>query len=588
MKDPKYARFLQECKTNPHFAHCSICKSDFSIANGGTYLINRHIEQIGHKRLLAFEDKEKSRSMREFITPSTLLTKLTAAELSLVYHGVHHGHSYLLFFPSRIIQQIKKTRFFSVPFDGSNKGNIKMFPFIINYFTIQLGITRSVLEVNEQPLETADHIVEALHDALQKNGIDIQQMTAIGADNTNITSQFENSNNSGNIFFLTGNCYSHILNNSVKTSHRHLLVNIELYLSQLYSHFSSSSKRVLALKEYFDLVEEDYMCPLQHIKIRWLNLFTSIDRLMKVYELLSSYFLNMNNDEYGEICPSIIKEFFLSNVAKCTLHFLHQVLFDIQMKNLELQRCSTSIADLNRIVTSLLKKLNDRLKQNYFEHQTRILLNSMHEDTQQELTSSFINYLSSIIKYINKYYDDHRVLAESVAIFEITEIDQVTFDQIESCVSILNLELDYDKLFEQMIDLQSTFKEDEAADNEDEQFLHKTSTTQHHQKIRPDQVWAYLIAKTITNCDEITKLVSYVYSISCSNAFAEGVFSHMKPSWTASRNSMLSKTVAAELKIRLNCKTKYDQFFKFIQNENEVIKIAQSSQKYSHKRKTSS
>ncbi|CAF4452326.1 unnamed protein product, partial [Rotaria sp. Silwood2] len=59
-----------------------------------TYLINRHIEQIGHKRLLAFEDKEKSRSMREFITPSTLLTKLTAAELSLVYHGVHHGHSY--------------------------------------------------------------------------------------------------------------------------------------------------------------------------------------------------------------------------------------------------------------------------------------------------------------------------------------------------------------------------------------------------------------------------------------------------------------------------------------------------------------
>ncbi|CAF4900862.1 unnamed protein product [Rotaria sp. Silwood2] len=62
-----------------------------------------------------------------------------------------------------------------------------MFPFIINYFTIQLGITRSVLEVNEQPLETADHIVEALHDALQKNGIDIQQMTAIGADNTNGT-----------------------------------------------------------------------------------------------------------------------------------------------------------------------------------------------------------------------------------------------------------------------------------------------------------------------------------------------------------------------------------------------------------------
>ncbi|CAF2940433.1 unnamed protein product [Rotaria sp. Silwood2] len=195
IKDPKYARFLQECKTNPHFSHCSICKSDFSIANGGTCLINRHIEQIGHKCLLVLEDKEKSRSMREFITPSTLLTKLTAAELSLIYHGVHHSHSYVsqscvvdpaknIFDESVIGQNIscgktkardlsnysanKKTLFFSGSFDGSNEGNIKMFPFIINYFTIQSGITRSVLEVNEQPRETADHIVKALYDALQK------------------------------------------------------------------------------------------------------------------------------------------------------------------------------------------------------------------------------------------------------------------------------------------------------------------------------------------------------------------------------------------------------------------------------------
>ncbi len=104
----------------------------------------------------------------------------------------------------------------------------------------------------------------------------------------------------------------------------------------------------------------------------------------------------------------------------------------------------------------------------------------------------------------------------------ITEIDQVTFDQIEKCVAIVNLELDHDKLFEEMINLQSTFKEvnsyceslsvqiqkyigdqdvekqivDEKCDaeNDDEQVLHKTST-QHHPKIRPDQLWALLIAK---------------------------------------------------------------------------------------------
>ncbi len=54
--------------------------------------------------------------------------------------------------------------------------------------------------------------------------------------------------------------------------------------------------------------------------------------------------------------------------------------------------------------------------------------------------------------------------------------------------------------------------------------------------------------------NNIGKKLTSKYLIPCSNAFTEGVFSHMKHSWTASRNSMLSEIGAAELKIRLNCK----------------------------------
>ncbi len=50
----------------------------------------------------------------------------------------------------------------------------------------------------------------------------------------------------------------------------------------------------------------------------------------------------------------------------------------------------------------------------------------------------------------------------------------------------------------------------------------------------------------------------------------------MKHSWTASRNSMLGETVAAELKIRLNCKMKCNEFFTFVQNEPELIRCARS------------
>ncbi|CAF3198847.1 unnamed protein product [Rotaria socialis] len=100
----------------------------------------------------------------------------------------------------------------------------------------------------------------------------------------------------------------------------------------------------------------------------------------------------------------------------------------------------------------------------------------MSKNEQEKTTSSFTTYLSNIIKYINKYYLEHSLLTETLSIFGIffltelkeieiplisgvIEIDQIKFDQSERCVAILKLELDHHKLFEEMINLQSTFKE---------------------------------------------------------------------------------------------------------------------------------
>ena len=84
---------------------------------------------------------------------------------------------------------------------------------------------------------------------------------------------------------------------------------------------------------------------------------------------------------------------------------------------------------------------------------------------------------------------------------------------------------------------------------------------------------------------EMHKIISYVYSIPCSNAFVEAVFSHMKSAWTASRNSMVNETIAAELKIRLNSTMACEDFFSFAQTQPQLIKCAKSQQKYSFEKK---
>lgn len=99
------------------------------------------------------------------------------------------------------------------------------------------------------------------------------------------------------------------------------------------------------------------------------------------------------------------------------MYFLHNVLFDVQRKALELQRHYISIVDLKRIVTDLLLKLNDRLSQNYFGYQTRVLLNTLTEYEREKLNDSFVNYILSMIKYIEKYYNEQKELADLASVF---------------------------------------------------------------------------------------------------------------------------------------------------------------------------
>ncbi|CAF1319880.1 unnamed protein product [Rotaria magnacalcarata] len=125
--------------------------------------------------------------------------------------------------------------------------------------------------------------------------------------------------------------------------------------------------------------------------------------------------------------------------------------------------------------------------------------------------------------------------------------------------------------------------ESHAEDN----LIHKPTTENHEREaeFRSDQFWTFLLVKSKPMCIEMYKIISYVYSIPCSNAFVKGVFSHMKSAWTASCNLMANEMIAAELKIRLNNTMTCEDFFSFAQPQPQLIKCAKSQQKYSFEKK---
>ncbi|CAF3328700.1 unnamed protein product [Rotaria socialis] len=108
------------------------------------------------------------------------------------------------------------------------------------------------------------------------------------------------------------------------------------------------------------------------------------------------------------------------------------------------------------------------------------------------------------------------------------------------------------------------FNNDICNESHDEDNLIHKSTTENHEReveFRSDQSWAFLPVKSKPMCIEMYKIISYVYSILCSNAFVEGVISQRKSPWTASRNLAANETIAAELKIRFNSTMTCEDFF---------------------------
>ena len=70
------------------------------------------------------------------------------------------------------------------------------------------------------------------------------------------------------------------------------------------------------------------------------------------------------------------------------------------------------------------------------------------------------------------------------------------------------------------------------------------------------------------------------FSIPCSNAYVESVFSSMKDLFNDKRNRMSTELIAAELKIRLNSSIPCTEIYDFLLSKPELLKLIRSSEKY--------
>jgi len=164
---------------------------------------------------------------------------------------------------------------YSIACDASNRGNKKMFPCVIRYFTVEKGIQNKIIEFYEDANETAIAISQKIIEILIKAGLPAKNMISFSADNASINfgkhhSVYKLLKDEHNPNLIAANCLCHVLNNSIRQANKKLPYDIENLVIKVYNEFSVSAQNVEQLKDCLEFVNLEYENILRHVSIRWL------------------------------------------------------------------------------------------------------------------------------------------------------------------------------------------------------------------------------------------------------------------------------------------------------------------------------
>ena len=420
---------------------CSICNGNFNITSGGRRDITRHLNSDKHKTaLLAASSSTKVSNFFRREEFGVDEKKLAAAEATFSFHTINHNHSFrsmdctsklikhlydkkfacartkteaivknvlLPFVMDELEKDLTSARFISIFSDASNHKEIKLFPYVVRYFSELTGIQAKIIDLVSLPGETSEMICESILDVLQRNNVK-KKLVGYCGDNANTNFGGVGRKGVNNIFarlnealdqdIVGVGCAAHIVHNAIQHAADLLPIDIEHVIVKIYSHFYIYTVRVNKLTEFCESAAVEYQRILGYSKTRWLALLPAIERILKLFDPLKEYFLAL------EKCPVVLQNFFKDESAELWLMFLHNqaALFHYSVKNIEGN--SNTIMQVSEEITLLKTKLRNRLEDDYLPLLLRNQIRVLEENFDFDRTvfiSHMQNFYTSCIDYLN-------------------------------------------------------------------------------------------------------------------------------------------------------------------------------------------
>ena len=414
---------------------------------------------------------------------------------------------------------------------------------------------------------------------------------SVGIDNTSVDIRVRDSlktritKRNSSVYFC--GCPCHIIHNTAQKASEAFTqscgFDVEEFTIDLFYWFDKSTKRKNELLSFCEFCDQEYRKVIKHVSTRWLSLELAVERSLKQFPSLKSYFLSTDESQARFIR---LRSHFEDPLTEVYLMFLESVLPTFTHMNQLLQRDEPLIHVLHPQLTKLLKRVlgkylkpsilakavaDQKLAEVNFkalENQvndvdlvigmmTKQLARKLLDDgdiTENQLKAFYAAIRTFFIRatdYLFKWCPlQDKLLIHSTWIDFERRLER-NFSSVEYFISLypkVFSDINMEKLHEQFIFYQLLVTEDIVQAVREKYALTDDDTH------RIDDLWSYLATlKTPgTNDKELDLLVKVarcIMTIPHSNACEERIFSLINKNKTSSRSSLQADNTLSSLLI---------------------------------------
>ena len=263
--------------------------------------------------------------------------------------------------------QSMKLHPFSLAVDGSNdEGLEKMNPLTVRIFDLNANrIVTRFLDMCTSSSSTAEGIFTVINEKLTKL-LDCTQpwdlCTSVGVDNTSVNISIRNSLKtrvlSCNPAIYFSGCPCHIIHNLAQKVAESFMeccgFDVEELTIDLFYWFDKSTKRKNGLQEYCKFCDHDYRAVVKHVSTRSLSLELAIQRTLKQFPGLTSYF---KSEHEQQARFKRLQKAFSDPMTEVYLLFFQSVMPSFTHCNMFLQREEPLIHVLQPQLTRMLRNI---------------------------------------------------------------------------------------------------------------------------------------------------------------------------------------------------------------------------------------